>query len=620
MHVDITCWYPYSSKQCGYKHAEIQILSDPYPPHQVDTLSINSAAADRYHYTVCSDQGFLARRDPRVHCPLTSDIHMDESKETVAKRVAINGIIAYGIFGAVQVFYRLWKNWTTSSRMREMLKDMPATTGKSHDAPGGWIKDLQANLHRLQDWRLEICDGRPISKNLGFSWFPGAYTLMANDPAIVRHILKDEFNKYTKSDTSINPLFLEDFLGSGIFVVQHGVGSKDEGREWSHMRKVSAQVFNRKNFNSLMQDIFIEKAEVLRHFLETKFLPKSGNVSDAYVVDIQSCFFNFTFDSIMRIFFGEDSNMSVGEKNRYGQAFDEANVAVRMHGVKSIAPFFIFSTFLPWPFGGRHGGLARATWDFFSPWHRRLKRCTKVLDAEADRLVKKCLEDPKFSERKDLLALFLQAKFSNEFVKHMVLHLIIAGRDTTACLLSWVFYELTKNQEIQKRLHEEIMEKLPPGTPMDWKSLSPNEMPYLHGVIYEALRLWPPVPFDPKMAFEDDVLPGGWKVPKFATVAFIPYNMGRDAQRYPEPLEFRPERWIPFNAPPQHEFPVFQAGPRICLGMDMAIFEAKTATVELLRHCRFEMVPGQEITYGDKITMDIKSNGKDQFLVYVKPW
>ena len=34
-------------------------------------------------------------------------------------------------------------------------------------------------------------------------------------------------------------------------------------------------------------------------------------------------------------------------------------------------------------------------------------------------------------------------------------------------------------------------------------------MPYLNGVMYEALRLWPPVPFDPKMAFEDDVLPGG---------------------------------------------------------------------------------------------------------------
>ena len=55
-------------------------------------------------------------------------------------------------------------------------------------------------------------------------------------------------------------------------------------------------------------------------------------------------------------------------------------------------------------------------------------------------------------------------------------------------------------------------------------------------------------------------------------------------------------------------------------GMDMALFEAKTAAVELLRHCRFEMVPGQNITYGDKITLDIKSNGKEEFLVHVRDW
>ena len=55
-------------------------------------------------------------------------------------------------------------------------------------------------------------------------------------------------------------------------------------------------------------------------------------------------------------------------------------------------------------------------------------------------------------------------------------------------------------------------------------------------------------------------------------------------------------------------------------GMDMAIFEAKTAAVELLRHCRFEAVPGQHVTYGDKITLDIRSNGKDEFLVHVRDW
>ena len=274
----------------------------------------------------------------------------------------------------------------------------------------------------------------------------------------------------------------------------------------------------------------------------------------------------------MRIFFGEDVNTAEGEHNKYGKAFDDAQVASRLHGVDSIGLFFTCSTFLPWPFGGEHGGLALRIWDYLCPRYRHLKACTKVLDIESNRLVKKCLEDPKFSERRDLLALFLQAKFSPDFVKQMVLHFIIAGRDTTACLLSWMFYELCRNQDVQLQLHEEIMKKLPPGTPMDWKSLSAGEMPYLNGVIYEALRLWPPVPFDLKMAFEDDVLPGGWKVPKMAQVAFIPYIMGRDGERYPEPLLFKPERWIPFNAPPQHEFPVFQAGPRICLGMDMAIF------------------------------------------------
>ncbi|CAE7892694.1 CYP704C1 [Symbiodinium sp. KB8] len=214
----------------------------------------------------------------------------------------------------------------------------------------------------------------------------------------------------------------------------------------------------------------------------------------------------------------------------------------------------------------------------------------------------------------------MQAGFSADFVKQMVLHLIIAGRDTTACLLSWTFYELTRNQDVQSRLHEEIMQKLPPGSKPDMKSLSASEMPYLNGVIYEALRLWPPVPFDVKMAFEDDVLPGGWKVPAYTQVGYCPYNMGRDPQRYPEPEAFRPERWIPFTTPSPYEFPVFQAGPRVCLGMDMALFEAKTATVELLRHCRFEMAQGQTVTYGDKITLDIKSNGKEEFLVHVRDW
>ena len=57
---------------------------------------------------------------------------------------------------------------------------------------------------------------------------------------------------------------------------------------------------------------------------------------------------------------------------------------------------------------------------------------------------------------------------------------------------------------------------------MDLKTLSHSEMPYLQGVVYEALRLWPPVAVDSKFAFADDVLPGGFRVPKGTQLVWSP--------------------------------------------------------------------------------------------------
>ena len=131
--------------------------------------------------------------------------------------------------------------------MKGLLKDTPATKGAGHDAPAGWLKDLISNRDRIHDWRLDISQGQPVSKNLGFSWHPGMNMLIVNDAEVVRHILKDEFNKYTKSELRYDPFFfyIQDFLGDGIFVVKHGVGSEDRGQDWGNMRKVSSQIFSR---------------------------------------------------------------------------------------------------------------------------------------------------------------------------------------------------------------------------------------------------------------------------------------------------------------------------------------------------------------------------------------
>ena len=115
---------------------------------------------------------------------------------------------------------------------------------------------------------------------------------------------------------------------------------------------------------------------------------------------------------------------------------------------------------------------------------------------------------------------------------------------------------------------------------------------------------------DPKYAAHDCVLADGTAIPAGTQLMYVPYAMGRDPTRYEDPLAFKPERWIPFKAPSQYEFPVFQAGPRVCLGMDMALFEAKLLTCMLLQRFSFAPREGEadKISYGIGVTMCICNN------------
>lgn len=518
-------------------------------------------------------------------------------------------LLAYSAFGAAQMTYRILTAWFKRKRERRMLQNVPQA--RYIEGPYGYVSDMLRNFLRMNDWRAEISAGLPVSKMFG----PNETILLVRDPVITRYFLKDAFQKYTKALPHQNAAayYLRKWMGDGIFTTLHGSGAADGGKSWMSQRKIASQVFSRSNFNNLMQEVFEDKAQRLRQVL-------AESCDQGHPVDMQLHFFNFTMDSILKIFFGEDSNTASGVPNKYGAAFDEAHHTIFEHIMKS-TPFFAMSkTFLPWPFGG-HDGLAIRIHDVLSPLFRRFKAANAILDEESRRLIRACRVDPSLQQRRDMLALFVRAEdqehFSDSFLRDVVLNMIIAGRDTTACTLSWMFYALACNPEVHAKLCAEIDEKLPIGKKLTLKSLSASDMPYLNGVLYETLRLWPPVPSDSKLAAEDDTLPDGTKVTKGTTLVFLPYATGRDPERYTEPESMKPERWIPFKAPAPHEFPVFQAGPRICLGMDMAIFEAKLLAVELLRYFSFQLVAGQaqEITHGRKFTMAInnaKSTGGDK--------
>ena len=193
---------------------------------------------------------------------------------------------------------------------------------------------------------------------------------------------------------------------------------------------------------------------------------------------------------------------------------------------------------------------------------------------------------------------------SPEFLVGIVKSLMIAGRDTTACTLSWMFYLLAKHPDVQDILIQEIDETFR-GEEPNMKDV--GKMKYLDSIVMETLRMYPPVPIDVKYSLNDDYLPDNTFIPKNTPITYYPFVMGRLERFWDRPDEFLPERWSNRRRPSPYEFPVFQAGPRICLGQSLAFLETKILTCMLLQKFRFKLSnPDKPVHYTMSATMSIK--------------
>ena len=173
-------------------------------------------------------------------------------------------------------------------------------------------------------------------------------------------------------------------------------------------------------------------------------------------------------------------------------------------------------------------------------------------------------------------------------IRYELLHALIAGRDTTASLLSNVWFELSKRPDIWARLGEEISTL--GGEPPSYEQL--KNLKYLRALLNESLRLYPIVPENSRQALTDTVLPlGGGEdgsspifVPKGQYVAWSIYTMQRREDLYGEDAAiFRPERWLDTE---DHqglrvgwEYLPFNGGPRICIGRKCTLSRSSQALI-----------------------------------------
>ncbi|KAF9019737.1 cytochrome P450 [Hymenopellis radicata] len=165
--------------------------------------------------------------------------------------------------------------------------------------------------------------------------------------------------------------------------------------------------------------------------------------------------------------------------------------------------------------------------------------------------------------------------------------LLIAGTDTASNAMTIGFFHLLANEGIKKTLQAELREAWPEkDTPFSYEMA--EKLPYLTGVIKEALRLSSGVPVSLPRIVEAATIIDGHAVPAGSVVGVAQPFVLKNPEIFPDPLVFRPERWIGTDAQKLDKYlVVFSKGPRSCLGMTLAWCELYLAFAHLMR--KFDM-------------------------------
>ncbi|KAE9585541.1 hypothetical protein Lal_00018238 [Lupinus albus] len=471
-------------------------------------------------------------------------------------------------FFLLPLFFFFFLTLHKNHKKVEALSSTTSTTlPKAYPLIGSYLA-FKANINRRIQW---LSDAVLASPNATFTFhqLPGQTSVITANPATVQHILKTHFSNYQKGANFVTTL--SDFLGAGIFNVN--------GETWKFQRQVASHEFNTKSLRN-----FVE--QVVDAELNHRLIPIL-NESQSKTLDFQDILQRFAFDNICKIAFGFDPEYLTPslKASNFAKAFEEANM-ISSKRFREPLP-------IVWKMKRKLNIGSE----------KRLRIAVSEVHEFARKIVrdkKKELEEKASLDSADILSRFLSSGHSDEdFVMDIVISFILAGKDTTSAALTWFFWLLSKNPRVEKEIIKEIREKSEGVRVYD----EVKDMVYTHAALSESMRLYPPVPMDSKEAVNNDVLPDGTIVKKGMSVTYHVYAMGRMESIWGSDwAQFRPERWLErvaesssvsgkwrFVGKDSFTYPVFQAGPRICLGKEMAFLQMKRVVSSVLNN--FRVVP-----------------------------
>uniref|UniRef100_M8CF56 Cytochrome P450 94A2 n=1 Tax=Aegilops tauschii TaxID=37682 RepID=M8CF56_AEGTA len=258
---------------------------------------------------------------------------------------------------------------------------------------------------------------------------------------------------------------------------------------------------------------------------------------------------------------------------------------------------------------------------------RRMRDAVATIHGYIDRAVRERGERGAaagLARKDDFLSRFASSgEHSDEGLRDVVTNFIVAGRDTTSSALSWFFWVLSGRPDVEDKIVREVRAARASSGEGSFGYEELRSMQYLQAAITESMRLYPPVAMDTHCCQREDVLPDGTLVGKGWQVTYSAYAMARLEELWgADCAEFRPERWLDeegaFRPESTSKYPVFHAGPRMCLGKEMAYIQMKSIVAGVLERFSLRHVGGEghprlvmslTLRMGGGLPMQVKSRG-----------
>jgi cytochrome P450 len=238
---------------------------------------------------------------------------------------------------------------------------------------------------------------------------------------------------------------------------------------------------------------------------------------------------------------------------------------------------------------------------------QQIVRSKKTLDAIVYRIIDERLKSGE--DKGDLLSMLLQARdkegdgkgMSELQVRDEAMTLFLAGHETTAKALTWSWYLISENPQVESKLHAEVDAVLggKPPTAQDFRKLE-----YTTKIMTEALRMYPPS-WTLGVKVTKPFTVGGFPMPIGATLVMSQYLVQHDARYFAEPEKFIPERWTPEfkSSLPRFAYFPFGGGPRACVGEQFAWMEGVLVIATIAQRWRLHHVRGHKVELLPRLTL-----------------